>query len=919
MNSPVNFIKNRLSLRRPQYESLEILSEISAALSFSKSPKIAAEEGLFISDQNFLQSEAEKIKSLSSKYSEIKKFSDFERDFPNICFSLATGVGKTRLMGAFIAYLHLEKGINNFFVLAPNLTIYNKLIDDFGNPSHPKYVFKGIVEFSIIPPKVVTGDTYNRITNIDTQQKAFKQVTINVFNISKINSETRKRGNQQGIPKIKRLSEYLGESYFEYLANLPDLIMLMDESHHYRADAGVKAINDLNPILGIEVTATPRTSTGTKFKNVVYEYSLAKAMSDGFVKEPAIATRRNFNIDQYKNNLEELDRIKLEDGIRIHEDTKAALDIYARNNKTFVVKPFVLVVATDTHHAKKLEELIRSTTFFRGDYVDKVIQVHSAQTGSEKEENIQQLLSLEDPNNKIEIVIHVNMLKEGWDVTNLYTIIPLRAARAEILIEQTIGRGLRLPYGIRTGNAIVDKLTIVAHDKFQALIDEANKPDSIIKQENIIVIEGQEPENRKEIITTISNLEKCFEEEEKRIEGMNQEEEKLEAQINLEARKAVNEAIFSLGKQGKTLSELSEKEIKQIALENKKQQIIQKSQLGIFDNEEVSRIEKAIEKIEVQQEIEEIKQNIIEIPRIMIVPAEVKAWFEDFELDVKNLNYQPVSEEILRKTFRKQDADIVTGKGRIINDKLENIIVNELINIPEVDYDTSFKLLFKLAEQVLNKFRSYLSNDEIINVIQYHKRSIANFIRPQLIEHFRQEVAQFEEPKIYSFEKIHEHNSYKFEKDRIQNFQDTIEPASLIRTKLFEGFRKACHPIYKFDSKTEKDLAILIEDDKSVLKWMRPASSQFHIYWDYNSKKYEPDFIIETKKNIFMVETKKEDDIPSEEVQAKAKAAKIYCSNASSYSIASGGKFWVYVLLPHSNVLFNMGFDYLAKTFEYKD
>ena len=89
---------------------------------------------------------------------------------------------------------------------------------------------------------------------------------------------------------------------------------------------------------------------------------------------------------------------------------------------------------------------------------------------------MQQLLSVEDPDNPTEIVIHVNMLKEGWDVTNLYTIVPLRAANSRTLVEQSIGRGLRLPYGKRTGVAAVDRLTIVSHDRFQEIIDEANKP-----------------------------------------------------------------------------------------------------------------------------------------------------------------------------------------------------------------------------------------------------------------------------------------------------------------------------------------------------------------------------------------------------------------------------------------------------------
>ena len=91
---------------------------------------------------------------------------------------------------------------------------------------------------------------------------------------------------------------------------------------------------------------------------------------------------------------------------------------------------------------------------------------------------IERLLKVEHTDEPTEIVIHVNMLKEGWDVTNLYTIVPLRAANARILIEQSIGRGLRLPYGKRTGVTAVDRLNIVAHDKFQEIVDEANKPDS---------------------------------------------------------------------------------------------------------------------------------------------------------------------------------------------------------------------------------------------------------------------------------------------------------------------------------------------------------------------------------------------------------------------------------------------------------
>src|SRR3990172_4314475 len=253
---------------------------------------------------SFLQQELEKVKT------SYPTCTDFERNFPSLCFALATGVGKTRLMGAFVVYLYLAKNIRNFFVLAPNLTIYNKLIDDFVNINSPKYIFQCIGEFVHSRPRIITGDNYEDVR----QAELFKyEIHVNIFNIGKINAET--RGGKS--PRIKRLTECLGISYFNYLTSLDDLVVLMDESHHYRADRGKEVINELNPIIGLELTATPQVERGgeaIKFKNVVYEYSLAKAIRDGFVKEPAVATRKDFDPTHYTQ--EDLDRIKLEDGVR---------------------------------------------------------------------------------------------------------------------------------------------------------------------------------------------------------------------------------------------------------------------------------------------------------------------------------------------------------------------------------------------------------------------------------------------------------------------------------------------------------------------------------------------------------------------------------------------------------------------------
>ena len=231
MNRHVNAIAGRLSLRAPQRRSLEILDRITEIAPPGKDVDLAS--------------------VLEIIRSEFPSVTDFEREFPSLCFALATGVGKTRLMGAFISYLHLAHGINNFFVLAPNLTIYNKLIVDFSDRTHPKYVFKGISEFAIDAPSIITGDNYDQ--HDPASGTLFGGVRINIFNISKINSEV--RGGKS--PRIKRLSEYIGESYFDYLAGLPDLVMLMDESHRNRPSPAIRAINDLKPILGLELTAPP--------------------------------------------------------------------------------------------------------------------------------------------------------------------------------------------------------------------------------------------------------------------------------------------------------------------------------------------------------------------------------------------------------------------------------------------------------------------------------------------------------------------------------------------------------------------------------------------------------------------------------------------------------------------------------------
>ncbi|NLW36380.1 MAG: type III restriction endonuclease subunit R, partial [Syntrophorhabdus aromaticivorans] len=180
------------------------------------------------------------------------------------------------------------------------------------------------------------------------------------------------------------------------------------------------------------------------------------------------------------------------------------------------------------------------------------------------------------------------------------------------------------------------------------------------------------------------------------------------------------------------------------------------------------------------------------------------------------------------------------------------------------------------------------------------------------------ETPVFEKPVVMPFTRIEEHNLSKYTKDSIRHYTETIVPTSAIPSKVFSGFRKACHSLYKFDSKTEKDFSIILEQDGSVLKWLRPAQKQFKIYWKHNSRQYHPDFVVETVNAIYMIETKKEGDIETPDVQDKSRAALVYCRSASEFTTSNGGKPWKYLLIPHNAVMTNMSFENLARQHEVK-
>lgn len=891
----VNAISGRLSLRAPQHESLkQLASAIEAAPAMLKHERDDAEV-------------ATVLQALKGLFPTLQ---DFEREFPSLCFALATGVGKTRLMGAFISYLFQAHGIKHFFVLAPNLTIYDKLIADF-TPNTPKYVFKGIAEFSSYPPEIITGDNYEE--SAQALGDLLSPVTINIFNISKINSEV--RGGK--APRIKRLSEYIGQSYFEYLADLKDLVLLMDESHRYRASAGVRAINELKPLLGLELTATPFVET-TKgpvaFKNVVVDYPLARAMEDGLVKEPAVVTQRNF--DAKSMPPEEVERVKLQDGVRMHESTKVELKTYARTQGVKEVKPFMLVIARDTTHAGDLLAYLQSDGFFAGRYRNKVIQVDSSKTGADEEDMIRRLLAVESVDEPTEIVIHVNMLKEGWDVTNLYTIVPLRAANARTLVEQSIGRGLRLPYGKRTGVDAVDRLSIIAHDRFQEIIDDANRADSPIKLKTLI-LEAPDRENAgTRSVTVRPNLAE-------RLggggepgstdggDGSGAEETRGNAKIEpaFATQQERQAAAVVMDVLGQYEVRRDEAPTRQAFLSPELQ-----AQIAQAVKERLPPVQATLDGVDapleldlaevVRRTVEEVVKQTIDIPRIAVVPkGEVTSGFHPFKLDVSGLHLQPKDRSLVGQDLRTHKQFTLSAQGGRTERRLEDYIVHALIDFDDIDYTVHAGLLYDLAGQMVKHLQSYLGDpEEVRNVLDLDRVLIAKNIHAQMATHFYESAGGYEVVISRGFTALKEPTYTVAAGQPVRNYRDTVDEPSRIKQMVFGGFSACLYPQQKFDSDTERRFAVILERDAN--KWFKPAKGQFQMFYKLGPEQpeYVPDFVAETEHFVLMVETKARNELEAADVMAKAEAGAVWCAHASNHASSVGAKLWKYLLVPHEQV-----------------
>ena len=866
MSDIVKRISYAMSLRAPQEEALSYLDAISTKCEYKNGNKEKIEE---VASEN-----CENQRKICSKF-----------DFPSFSYAMATGIGKTRLMGASIYYLYKTKGYKHFFILAPGSTIYDKLRKET-NPNHPKYIFKGL-EAEMGKPKVYDGENYDRYPIRFEQMTMFVENTFDIqlfiFNIGKIfNSKTDTEFN------FHKFKETLGASFADVLAQFDDLVICMDEAHRYYAPASMKAINYLKPILGLEFTATPKSTT-----NIIYAYDVARGATEGYLKIPVVMGRSN-TAGYSQDDIEEM---KIRDGLTLHENRKAVLREYCSNNSLDYVKPIVLIACKDTDHAKRIREKIDSDDFLKGKYKGKVIEVHSKQTGEESEENVKLLLSIESATNPIEIVLHVYKLKEGWDVNNLFTIIPLNAAKSDILAMQTIGRGLRLPFGEQTGDDKIDTLDIVAHDHYRELVDEIKNSD-IFRYHDL---DTQTSEHTESVDVTASAS---------------------DDQLSLfdDALAAAGVKSFADISNPKTQHEIYEEYKKNFMATQRKARTeenhVDDGQMTLFDLQSDSSTEKQatasatpdipttppktskqkmMSEEEFSKSLSEYSSKAISVPKILVQTTsevhfkhfDVKRTITDFEIAKAQIErYDAINQQLLSVI----DAQILE-----VNDAMNTLACMLLDTISELSFDDA-DFVIDVVEQYLSQIDG--SEEEKRQIVRRYASMIVNDIRKQIYDHVDRKTEDIHliQKDLIIFKKFIK----SVKQDGQVHFDKPFTDKSNIKKYLFTGYKKAYYPSNAFDSDSERLFSIILEEDPDVIRWIKPPLNQLGPFWKAGQQ-YNPDFLVETTTGKFMVEVKALKDVTSDEVVAKAKEGLKWCEFASTAD--PDHKTWHYRLVSDDNII----------------
>ncbi len=755
-----------------------------------------------------------------------------------VIVDVATGVGKTYILAGAMELMVEAYDITNFVIIAPGSTILKKTKDNF-TQNHPKSLL-GPMSFD---PLVITAENFSSpavAAAIDDPNL----VKIYLFTVQSLLRPTAKQNR-----KVHQFQEGLGAQFYSHLQAIDQLVVFADEHHAYFAVAFSKAVSELNPWLLLGLTATPDKRTPKE--QIIYRYPLAAAIADKLVKTPVIVGRKDDRSDPLT---------KLIDGVTLLRAKNQAVKAYTNANGLKVVNPVMLVVAKTIDDADQYGDILRSGEFFGGAYAEAVLVVHS----SAPDEALEALAAVEDVDSPVRIIISVGMLKEGWDVKNVYVIASMRSSVSEILTEQTLGRGMRLPFGHYTDLEILDTLEVVAHERYEELLKKAG----------------------------VLN----------------------EAFVDYRTR-----AVLRLNAQGQqvVVSESTSTAVEPIITDSADPVVT----TGVDESAAPVVTTITDRSTQIDETVLKLKQVILrreDAPALVIPLLRMSAVESSFSLaDITDtdpfrklgasLAANPAGE--LSRTLLS--ARVVTGRDGIRHTELVTTTGADRVRsaptlLPEAD------LRIQLAEIVLGSpavparknqrtalqplldaFLEGLGKEMVSLLSANLDRAGARLIR----------LVESEQRKYMANPSYKEVvDSAAFEPIRITDKQvSTDRLGAFSKAMAYGDWKRSIYSLAWFDSKPERTVANMVDEDDSVAWWLRLHINDLPILWSSGGQNYNPDLlVIETDGTHWVVEAKMEKEMKSGEVQTKRVAARRWANYVTADENVEFA--WKYLLVSESDI-----------------
>ncbi|MDP8908497.1 MAG: hypothetical protein M3N47_05110, partial [Chloroflexota bacterium] len=594
------------------------------------------------------------------------------------------------------------------------------------------------------------------------------------------------------------------------------------------------AVRDLTPWALVGLTATPHKKTPPE--QIIYRYPLAAAIADRLVKTPVLVGRKDDRADP---------GTKLLDGIRLLEAKRSAIKRYCAETGAKPVNPVMLVIAPSIEDAEAHAELLRSPSFAQGRYTDHVLVVHS----KKPDEDLAKLQSVEDDDSPVRIIVSVGMLKEGWDVKNVYVIASMRSSVSEILTEQTLGRGLRLPFGAYTDWELLDTLEVLAHERYEDLLRKARVINQAFIDHRTRAVLRRDAHGEEVAVI---------------------ESEPVVVTVVTEPQPDVAEA----GESGAPLpTGTPETYVRPV----------------------IGTVEDRQRQAQAQAEVPELRPRL---PVQLVIPElRLTAVQSPFSLaDITD-------REPFRRLGERLARDPVGELRRIrlsayVVQTLDGLRHTELAPTRTIDRVESPASLIpledaakRLADQVLaapvvparkgqraqltpllDAFMAGLGDQAELILSSYLDRAAAGFIQLVGAEQ-RRFAAQPRYDEVLALRPFAplRHGRPVTSADRYGTFKKGVG---------YIGWQRSMYEQVWFDSATEREMANLADDTAGIAVWVRLHLRDLEIRYDEG--RYNPDFLVAGGDQRWVIETKADRDLQRENVQAKREAAQRWANHVSA-------------------------------------